>query len=116
MQYQPMQLYIRAGFSWPAQASFFLVCAGDSVGAGYHPRIRPVIITNNLQNLRFYQHSSKNMNENMFCTEIKLLLQKNCIQGFIVSIFLMYTAVKIKIQCCSYKFSLEGVQKELKMW
>ena len=36
-----MQLYIRAGFSLPAQASFFLVCAGDSVGVGYSLCIMP---------------------------------------------------------------------------
>ena len=29
-QYKPMQLYLRAGFSSPTQASFFLICAGDS--------------------------------------------------------------------------------------
>ena len=29
------QLYLRAGFSSPAQASFFLICASDSMGAGY---------------------------------------------------------------------------------
>ena len=37
----PMQLYIRAGLSLPAQGSFFLVCAGDSVGVGYSPCIMP---------------------------------------------------------------------------
>ena len=36
-----MELYIRAGFSLLAQTSFFLICAGDSMGAGYHPRIMP---------------------------------------------------------------------------
>ena len=40
-QYQPTQIYIRASFSSPAQASFFLVCVGDSVGAGYCPRVMP---------------------------------------------------------------------------
>ena len=40
-QYQLMQLYIRAGFSSPAQAPFFLICAGDSVGAGYRPCVMP---------------------------------------------------------------------------
>ena len=30
-------------------------------------------ITDNLQNLRFNQHCPKNMNQNMFCTESKLL-------------------------------------------
>ena len=28
-QYQLMQLYLRAGFSLPAHASFFLICVGD---------------------------------------------------------------------------------------
>ena len=46
-----------------------------------------VIKTDNLKNRRFYQRSSKNMNQNMFCTKSKLLTQKNCSQGFIVSIF-----------------------------
>ena len=40
-QYPPMQLYIRMGFSSPVQASFFLVCAADSVGAGYCPDDMP---------------------------------------------------------------------------
>ena len=49
--------------------------------------------TDNLQILRFYQFSSKNVNENMFFTSHK----KNCTQGFIVSIFLLaQTAVKLK--------------------
>ena len=36
-----MQLYIRAGFSSPVQASFFLVCMGDSMGMGYCPHVMP---------------------------------------------------------------------------
>ena len=36
-----MQLYIRVGFSLPTQASFFLVCTGDSMGAGYCLRVMP---------------------------------------------------------------------------
>ena len=40
-QYQLTQLYIRAGFSSPGQAPFFIICTGDSVGAGYHLRIMP---------------------------------------------------------------------------
>ena len=40
-RYQPMQLYLWAGFSSHAQAFFFLICMGDSVGAGYRPRIIP---------------------------------------------------------------------------
>ena len=35
-----------------------------------------VIITDNLQNLRFYERSSKNIDENMFCTKTKLLKQQ----------------------------------------
>ena len=30
-----MQLYLKVGFSLPAQASFFVICMGDSVEAGY---------------------------------------------------------------------------------
>ena len=40
-QYQPMQLDIRVGFSSPAQALFFLICAGDSVAVGYRPHVMP---------------------------------------------------------------------------
>ena len=40
-RYQPMQHYIMVGFSSPAQAFFFLVCVGDSVGVGYCPCIMP---------------------------------------------------------------------------
>ena len=47
----------------------------------------------NLQNLRFYQRSSKNMNNNMFCTNIKLLTQ----ESFIVSyVLLVQIAVKLR--------------------
>ena len=31
----------RVGFSSPAQASFFLVCTGDCMGAGYFPCVIP---------------------------------------------------------------------------
>ena len=40
-RYQPTQFYLRAGFSSPLQAPFFLICAGDSAGAGYRPRVMP---------------------------------------------------------------------------
>ena len=40
-QYQPTQLYLRVSFSLPAQVSFFLICTGDSTGAGYGSRIMP---------------------------------------------------------------------------
>ena len=40
-QYQPTELYLSACFSSLAQASFFLIFAGDSVGTGYHPCIMP---------------------------------------------------------------------------
>ena len=45
-QYQPMQLYLREGFSLPAQASFFLICVGDRAGLGYwsHFMSRPECI------------------------------------------------------------------------
>ena len=36
-----MQLYFREGFSLPTQASFFLICTGDSTGAGFQPRFMP---------------------------------------------------------------------------
>ena len=35
-----------------------------------------VMLTDNLQNLRFYERSPKNMNQKMFCTKSKLLTQK----------------------------------------
>ena len=35
--YQPIQLYIRAGPSFPAHAPFFLICLGYSTAAGYCP-------------------------------------------------------------------------------
>ena len=38
-QYQPTQLYIRAGFSSPAQAPFILICTGDRAVAGYCLRV-----------------------------------------------------------------------------
>ena len=38
-QYQPTQLYIRAGFSSPVQAPFILICTGDRAGAGYCLRV-----------------------------------------------------------------------------
>ena len=44
--------YIRAGFSSPAQASFFLICADDSVGADYRPRV--MTFSGNIR----YQNSS----------------------------------------------------------
>ena len=40
-RYLPTKLYLRAGLSSPVQATFFLICAGDSAGAGYIPRIMP---------------------------------------------------------------------------
>ena len=45
-RYQPMQLYLREGFSLPAQASFFLICVGDRAGLGYwsHFMSRPECI------------------------------------------------------------------------
>ena len=46
-----------------------------------------VIITNNLQNLRFYQCSLKNVNEIMFCTKTKLLTQKTVLKVILFQIF-----------------------------
>ena len=40
-QYQPMQLCLGAGFSSPAQACFFFICAGDSASVGYCPCTLP---------------------------------------------------------------------------
>ena len=40
-QYQHTQLYLSAGFWSPSQTSFFLICAGDSAGAGYCPLVLP---------------------------------------------------------------------------
>ena len=47
-----MQLYLRLGFSLLAQASFFLICTGDSTGASYSPRVmtRPEISIQNTIN------------------------------------------------------------------
>ena len=45
---------------------------------------KDVIITDNLQNLQFYQCSSKNMNQNMFRTKSRLLTQKAALK---VSLF-----------------------------
>ena len=71
-----------------------------------------VIISDNIQNLKFYQGSSKNMNDNMmFCTKNKLLTQKNCTQGFIILNFLLVqTAVKLRnslmYESCKLWYSL----------
>ena len=43
-RYQPMQIYLRVGLSSPAQASFILICMGDSAGVGYCPLVRPDMI------------------------------------------------------------------------
>ena len=42
-QYHSMWFYLRAGFSLPTQASFFLICVGNSAGTGYYlcPMPRP---------------------------------------------------------------------------
>ena len=40
-RYQPTQLDIRGGFSLTVQASFFLVCVGDSMGTDYCPCVIP---------------------------------------------------------------------------
>ena len=39
--YQLTQFYLRAGFSLPIQASFFLICMGDCTSAGYDPSVMP---------------------------------------------------------------------------
>ena len=47
-----------------------------------------VIIPDNIQNLKFYQGSSKNMNDNMmFCTKNKLLTQKTVLKASLFQIF-----------------------------
>ena len=43
--------YSRVGFSLPAPASFFLICAGDSAGAGYHLRVVPRPVLHHLYQL-----------------------------------------------------------------
>ena len=45
------------------------------------------VVTDNLQNLRFYQLSSKNMNANMFCTKSKLLTPKTVLKVSLFQIF-----------------------------
>ena len=44
-RYQLTHLYLKAGFSSPTQASFFLICAGDNAGMGYRLRVitRPAV-------------------------------------------------------------------------
>ena len=37
-RYQSMQIYLRAGFSSPAQASFFLIYAGDNASPARHAK------------------------------------------------------------------------------
>ena len=51
-----------------------------------------VIITDNLQKLRFYQRSSKTMNDNiMFRTKFKILRQKT-----VLKLLLAQTLVKLR--------------------
>ena len=47
-----------------------------------------MIITDNLQNLRFYQRYSKNMNQNIFCTKSKLLTQKTVLKVSLFQFFI----------------------------
>ena len=35
------RICMRVAFSWPAQASFLLICTGDSAGTGYCPHVMP---------------------------------------------------------------------------
>ena len=55
-------------------------------------------MTDNLQNLRFYQRSSKkNMNQNMFITSSRFLTQKTVLQISLFQFFLFVeTAVKLR--------------------
>ena len=53
-------------------------------------------MSNNLQNLRFYQRSSKNMNQNMFYTKKWLLTQINVLQVSLFQFLLVQTAVKLR--------------------
>ena len=48
---------------------------------------KDLIITDNLQNLRFYQRSSKKLNQNMFCTESRLLTQKTVLKALLFNFF-----------------------------
>ena len=50
-------------------------------------------ITDNLQNLRFCQRSSRNTNQNMFCTKSKLLTQKAVLKVLLFQFF-------VSVDCC----------------
>ena len=47
-QYKPTQLYLRGGLLSSAQASFFLICVGDSMGVSYRSLILPRPVRNYL--------------------------------------------------------------------
>ena len=57
-----------------------------------------VIITDNLQNLRFYQGSSKTMNYNvMFCTKIKLFTGKTVLKVSLFQFFCQCRLLSLEI-------------------
>ena len=77
--YQSMQLYLRAGFSPPAKATFFMICTGDSSGAGYCLSIMPrpvheekLFIKKFLTSFCFCIMEFRKQ-KNMFCTSATLL-------------------------------------------
>ena len=57
-----------------------------------------VIITDNLQNLRCYQHFSKNMNQNMFCTKSTVLTQKSVLSVLKVLLFQFFLLVQTVVE------------------
>ena len=57
-----MQLYLKAGFSSPAQASFFFICAGYNVGAGYYTRIMPKPVQLSAVTLNSKSNSTEHFN------------------------------------------------------
>ena len=58
-----------------------------------------VVITDNLQNLKFYQRSWKIVNDNMmFCTKIKLLARKIVLKAPLFQIFCYIVQAPVKLR------------------
>ena len=54
-------------------------------------------MTDNLKNLRFYQRSSKNMDQNIFCIKSRLLTKTAVLKVSLFQFFsLVQTAVKLR--------------------
>ena len=64
--------------------------------------LRCIIKTNSLQNLRFYQRSSKNMNQNMFCTKSRLLTQETVLK---LSLFQFFYQCRLLRSLETYRFT-----------